>query len=33
MDPRIADIEQEYRRDDLPAFAPGDTVLAPDDAP
>lgn len=26
MDPRIADIEKEYRRDDLPAFAPGDTV-------
>lgn len=26
MDPRIADIEKEYLRDDLPAFAPGDTV-------
>ncbi len=26
MDPRIAEIEQEYRRTDLPAFQPGDTV-------
>lgn len=26
MDPRIAEIEQEYRRTDLPAFEPGDTV-------
>lgn len=26
MDPRIADIEKEYIRRDLPAFAPGDTV-------
>ncbi|HKK07263.1 MAG TPA: 50S ribosomal protein L19, partial [Gemmatimonadota bacterium] len=26
MDPRIADIEKEYRRDDLPAFDPGDTI-------
>jgi len=26
MDPRIRDIEDEYRRDDLPAFSPGDTV-------
>ena len=26
MDPRIAEIEQEYRRDDLPAFDAGDTV-------
>jgi large subunit ribosomal protein L19 len=26
MDPRIAEIEQEYRRSDLPAFEPGDTV-------
>lgn len=26
MDPRIADIEKEYRRDDLPSFAPGDTI-------
>lgn len=26
MDPRIAEIEEEYRRDDLPAFDAGDTV-------
>ena len=26
MDPRIAQVEKEYRRSDLPAFAPGDTV-------
>lgn len=26
MDPRIAEIEQEYERSDLPAFSPGDTV-------
>ncbi len=26
MDPKIADIEKEYMRGDLPAFAPGDTV-------
>lgn len=26
MDPRIAEIEKEYERRDLPAFAPGDTV-------
>jgi len=26
MDPRIADIEKEYRRTDLPAFEPGDTI-------
>ncbi len=26
MDPRIADIENSYKRSDLPAFAPGDTV-------
>ena len=26
MDPRIAEIEQGYMRNDLPAFAPGDTV-------
>ena len=26
MDPRIAEIEQEYRRDDLPAFEAGDSV-------
>jgi large subunit ribosomal protein L19 len=26
MDPRIAEIEQEYQRDDLPAFDAGDTV-------
>lgn len=26
MDPRIADIESEYRRDDLPAFEAGDSV-------
>lgn len=26
MDPKIAEIEEEYRRDDLPAFEPGDTV-------
>ncbi|MFQ5689388.1 MAG: 50S ribosomal protein L19 [Gemmatimonadota bacterium] len=26
MDPRIAHIERQHRRDDLPAFAPGDTV-------
>jgi large subunit ribosomal protein L19 len=26
MDPRIAEIEQGYRRTDLPAFEPGDTV-------
>lgn len=26
MDPRIAEIEQEQMRDDLPAFDPGDTV-------
>lgn len=26
MDPRIADIEDEYRRGDIPAFSPGDTV-------
>lgn len=26
MDPRIREIEQEYMRDDLPAFDPGDTV-------
>ncbi len=26
MDPRIAEIEQSYKRTDLPAFAPGDTV-------
>lgn len=26
MDPRIQDIEEEYKRDDLPAFDPGDTV-------
>ena len=26
MDPRIAQIEQSYKRSDLPAFAPGDTV-------
>jgi large subunit ribosomal protein L19 len=26
MDPRIAEIEKSYKRNDLPAFAPGDTV-------
>lgn len=26
MDPRIAEIEKEYKRDDLPAFEAGDTV-------
>ncbi|HKK26462.1 MAG TPA: 50S ribosomal protein L19 [Gemmatimonadota bacterium] len=26
MDPRIADIEKEYRRTDLPAFESGDTI-------
>lgn len=26
MDPRIAEIEEEYKRDDLPAFEAGDTV-------
>ena len=26
MDPRIAEIESTYKRSDLPAFAPGDTV-------
>lgn len=26
MDPRIAEIEKEYRREDLPAFDAGDTV-------
>jgi len=26
MDPRIADIEKEYIRTDLPSFSPGDTV-------
>jgi len=26
MDPRIAEIEREYQRDDLPAFDAGDTV-------
>lgn len=26
MDPRIAEIENEYRRDDLPSFDAGDTV-------
>ena len=26
MDPRIAEIENSYKRSDLPAFAPGDTV-------
>lgn len=26
MDPRIAEIEQEYRRDDLPAFEAGDSI-------
>ena len=26
MDPRIAEIEKTYKRSDLPAFAPGDTV-------
>jgi large subunit ribosomal protein L19 len=26
MDPRIAEIEKSYKRSDLPAFAPGDTV-------
>lgn len=26
MDPRIAEIEKEYKRDDLPSFAPGDTI-------
>lgn len=26
MDPIIAEIEEQYMRDDLPAFAPGDTV-------
>ena len=26
MDPRIAAIEEGYKRSDLPAFAPGDTV-------
>ncbi len=26
MDPRIAGIEEGYKRTDLPAFAPGDTV-------
>ena len=26
MDPRIAEIEQEYRRDDLPAFQAGDSI-------
>lgn len=26
MDPRIAEIEKEYQRDDLPAFDAGDTV-------
>lgn len=26
MDPRIAELEKEYVRRDLPAFAPGDTV-------
>jgi large subunit ribosomal protein L19 len=26
MDPRIAQIEKSYKRSDLPAFAPGDTV-------
>ncbi len=26
MDPRITAIENEYKRNDLPAFAPGDTI-------
>jgi len=26
MDPRIAEIEKQYKRKDLPSFAPGDTV-------
>ncbi len=26
MDPRIAQVEKEYMRSDLPSFAPGDTV-------
>ena len=26
MDPRIAELEKSYKRSDIPAFAPGDTV-------